>query len=190
MTLFPVPDLDAEESPSYLCFASGTRWKIFAAAKSSCGASRFFLEMNSHGDVVLLWNSQRTSKTNPAKVFQYVPSSLIEFLVGKFYNGSSDLTSTDKYCNLEFVSEYTRDGSRFRGHWDCRSNGPWNDWAYFDWVDEGKVPAKILMFAMYTTWTSNASSADDDDDVHDDPDDSTRITAGDSTSICYEAIIG
>jgi hypothetical protein len=119
----------------------------------SAGASRFFLRNDddecSSGVVRLYLHSRRTSKNQKARVFNEVPSELIEFLVATYYNGDCTL-NMPKYADLEFVSEYIRDGIRFRGHWDYRSQGPWHDWVYVDWGVEGLVPAKILMFAKYT----------------------------------------
>jgi hypothetical protein len=76
-------------------------------------------------------------------VFNEVPSEL-------YCHGDGTLKDPKKY-NLEFMSEYTREENRFRGHWDYRSNGPWNDWACINCGDvEGLVPANILMVAKYT----------------------------------------
>jgi hypothetical protein len=185
----PLPENLRETSQSYFgppqpdC-KDGEVEEDGAALGSSLGASRFFLDKSSDGEVLLYLSSQRTSKNKPAKVFKNVPSALIKFLVGHFYQLGEDLNLQDKYRNLEFVSEYSRDGSRFRGHWDYRSDGPWNDWAYINWEADGLVPGQILMFAKYTSSATNTDSSDDDDD-----DGSIGNAAGDGTSTCYDAII-
>ena len=140
---------------------------------SSEGASRFFLKNDGvvlpivgSSAVRLYLHSAQTSKKRPAKVYDEVPSELIDFLVATYYKNDCTL-SDPKYADLEFVSEYTRGESTFRGHWNYRSNGPWNDWAYVNWAGgEGLVPAKILMFAKYTTPCASNDSAVCDEDPY------------------------
>jgi hypothetical protein len=177
----PLPN-SLEDSASYFCPPAAEEEEdaeeegfLDDAIGSSNGSSRFFLDKNTDdGAVSLFLHSSHTSKNKPAKLFRDVPSELIDFLVSTYYNGNHNLSSPDKYyCNLEFVSEYSRGGSRFRGHWDYRSGGrAWNDWAHINWEGEGVVPAKILMFAKYYHSCSTATS-----------------TPRGGGGVCYEAII-
>jgi hypothetical protein len=123
------------------------------SAGSSGGASRIFLknEDGAGATIRLYLHSARTSKNRPAMAYDEVPKDLIDFLVATYYNNGDCTLNKPEYVDLEFVSDYTRDENRFRGPWNFRSNGSWNDWAYVNWGEErqGLVPAEIPMFAKY-----------------------------------------
>jgi hypothetical protein len=110
------------------------------SAGSSGGASRFFLKNDdsAEAEIRLYLYSARTSRNRPAMAYDEVPKDLIAFLLVTYYNNGNCTLNKPEYVDLEFVSEYTRDETRFRGHWNFRSNGPWNDWAYVDWGEDGK----------------------------------------------------
>ena len=47
---------------------------------------------------------------------------------------------------LDIRTEHKRDGKLFRGHPNYRGTGQWNDWAVFDWNEEGELPCHIMGF--------------------------------------------
>ena len=47
---------------------------------------------------------------------------------------------------LAIRTEHKRDGIIFRGHPNYRQKGQWNDWALFNWGDDGCAPAEIWCY--------------------------------------------
>jgi hypothetical protein len=123
-------------------------------------ASRFFLakdEVNDDGVGLFLYD-RNLKKNEKYERFWNVPPGVIEYLLSCYY-ADGDVTRPLN-PGLEFVSEYSRRGTRFRAHWNYRHSGPWQDWAIVDWGPSGQVPGKILMFAKHPPLLSGASAYD------------------------------
>lgn len=117
--------------------------------ENSDRASRFFLaeDVAEDNEVGLFLYDRNVRGNMRYKRFPGVPRGLISYLLATYYNRGD--VRLPLFPGLEFVSEYSRRGTRFRGHWDYRSQGAWHDWAIIDWGPAGFVPGKIFMFAKH-----------------------------------------
>ena len=48
--------------------------------------------------------------------------------------------------HLPVFTEHKRNSVTFRGHPNYSGSGKWNDWAIFDWGEEGEIPCRIWCF--------------------------------------------
>jgi hypothetical protein len=117
-----------------------------AAVSSTQAATKGILTLKRPpGHPSVLGNIAWATKQNQMMLLPH-HDDVLGLLIKDYWHLAAVNANGEQILEFPIFTEYNREGTVFRAHNNYRQDGPWIDWAWIDWQEDGEGIGKLLIF--------------------------------------------